>query len=173
MVNLRRSLRGTSVSARWALTLALAAMAGAPPSAATPLTQPEDLCSGQEHERLQELMRWLLMARPRQIGAIGSWTREGTAHTYFGRHSPEVTLEVAVFTTRTPAPGDGVEGHFDDEASVPLPRRGRSAFFDGLAIPPRLELHRLDSAMLRSPRFGEVSVRVHTRGCYGVLLLRR
>lgn len=169
------SLRGAAVSARRPLarSLVLAVMAGSPQGAATPLAEPEAACTGQEHERLRVLLRSLVMARPRQGGSIGYWTRAGTALTYVGRYAPEDTLEVAVFTTRTPARGDGFEGHFGNEAREVLARRGSSAFFDDIAVSPRLELHRLDTATLRPPRVGEVSVQVHTRGCYGVLLLHR
>lgn len=151
----------------------LAALAGAPQSAATPRSEPEASCSGQEHERLHGLLRWLVTAHPPPNGSIGSWINAGAVRTYFGRHGPEVALEVAVFTTRAPAPGDGFDSDFGDDAREPIARREGSTFFDRLAVPPRLALHRLDAATLRPPRPGEVSVRVRTRGCYGVLLLHR
>lgn len=173
MFLLRRTAPSPTVPSRGALalSLALAVLAGSPRGAATPLAEPESDCTGQEHERLRDLLRTFATVRPPQGGSIGYWTRAETALTYFGRYASNVTLEVAVFTTRTPAPGDGVEGRFGNDAREPLPRRGRSAFFDEIAVPPSLELHRLDTATLRLPRAGEVSVRVHTRGCYSVLLL--
>lgn len=154
-----------------ARSLALAALVGTPASTATPLDAPSEACSAQEHERLHGLMRWLATAQPGAIGSIGNWSAAGPARTYFGRHDPGITLDVAVYATRAPSPGDGLEAHFG-VADERLPRLARPSFFDALAVPPGLELHRLDAATLRPPRAGEVSVQVRTRGCYAVLLLR-
>jgi hypothetical protein len=154
-----------------ALSLALSVLTGAPRGGASPVDAPFERCNAREYERLDQLIRWLAVAHPRQAGSIGRWDSFRPPQTFFGRYPAHARLEVAVFTTRRPAPGDGLDGYFGDEGRDALSRRGPSAFFEGLAVPSPLELHRLDTATLRPPRQGEVSVRVRTAGCFTVLLL--